>query len=119
MRDLEELIKLGLDRVVDDKHLRESFERTMQPLIEPMVNLMRHIVAGLDLDMVMYYRDYVNLTVKGNTILSSVAEQLRSFITIGRSLTHRYRNLDYRKLLNEASKLLRLANQLTHEVRNF
>ncbi len=119
VRDLEELLSFGFERVIGDKHLRKSFERTMQTLIESMVDLLRHIVAGLNLGVAMYYRDYVDFAVKGGVISSDVAEQLRRFIPIRHALVHRYRSLDYEKLWGEAPKLVQLANQLVSEVREF
>ncbi len=119
VRDLEELLSFGFERVIGDKHLRKSFERTMQTLIESMVDLLRHIVAGLNLGVAMYYRDYVDFAVKGGVISSDVAEQLRRFIPIRHALVRRYRSLDYEKLWGEAPKLVQLANQLVSEVREF
>ena len=47
--DLQELIEMGYDKVMKDKWLRKAFERTLQTLIEGMMDLLRHIVAGLNL----------------------------------------------------------------------
>ena len=119
VRDLEELLEFGYERVMRDKHLRKSFERTMQTLIESMIDLLRHIVAGLNLGVAAYYKDYVNFAEKGGVISSEVANNLRVLIPIRHTLVHRYRRLNYEILWKEAFRALNTANRLIKEVRKF
>lgn len=93
LRDLEELLKMGRDRMLADEHLRKSFERTQQTLIEGMMDMLRHVVSGLNLGVATYYRDYVDIARDGGVISGETAASLRRLIPLRHILVHRYRGL--------------------------
>jgi len=65
IKDLNELLQLGYEKVINNKHMKKSFERTLQTLLELMLDLLRHIVAGLNLGVVTYYKDYIDFARNG------------------------------------------------------
>ena len=119
IRDLNELLQLGYEKVINNKHMRKSFERTLQTLIESMLDLLRHIVAGLNLGIAACYRDYVDFARNGGVISDEIASYLKSLIPIRHALVHRYRRLNYEELWKEAYTILDIANKLIDEVREF
>jgi len=117
--DLNELLQLGYEKVINNKHMRKSFERTLQTLIESMLDLLRHIVAGLNLGIAAYYRDYVDLARNGGIISNEIASYLKNLIPIRHTLVHRYKRLNYKELWKEAYTILDVASKLVDEVREF
>ena len=117
--DLNELLQFGYEKVINNKHMRKSFERTLQTLIESMLDLLRHIVAGLNLGIAAYYRDYVDLARNGGIISNEIASYLKNLIPIRHTLVHRYRRLNYKELWKEAYTILDVASKLVDEVREF
>ena len=115
-RDLKELLEQGYEKVISNKHLRKSFERTTQTLIESIIDLLRHIVAGLNLGVATYYKDYIDYAKKGNIISENLANNLYAFIPIRHALIHR--NLDCKELWKQAPKLIELAKELTTQIKD-
>ncbi|MCC6030953.1 MAG: DUF86 domain-containing protein [Desulfurococcales archaeon] len=118
-KDLREMFEMGLDKIVSDKHLKRSFERVLQTLIEGLIDLLRHVVAGLNLGVASYYKDYVDIAERNNIISRDVAESLRRLIPVRHMLVHRYRILDYRKLWILAEEAAETADRLVDEVIRF
>ena len=110
--DLKELLSKGLNEVLADKHLRKSFERTLQTLIEGMLDLLRHLSSGLNLGIAAYYRDYVELCVKAGLISRRVGDAIASLIPLRHALVHGYRNLNYEELWRRAEEAIRTAEEL-------
>lgn len=80
--DLHEILEFGYDRVISDKHLKKSFERTMQTLVESMIDVLRHIVSGLNLGIPAYYKDYIEFAKQGNVISEKTELYLKRLIPI-------------------------------------
>jgi uncharacterized protein YutE (UPF0331/DUF86 family)/predicted nucleotidyltransferase len=116
MQDLKELQAFQYEDVVGDKHLRKSFERTVHTLIESMLDLLRHIVAGLNLGTPSYYRDYVDYVEKAGIISRDTAGQVRELIPIRHVLVHRYRDARFEELWAMSMKLSIVAEKLLSEV---
>jgi len=116
LTDLGELLEIGYDDVIGDKHLRKSFERTMQTLIESIVDLLRHVVAGLNLGVAAYYKDYFDYAERAKIISESTADEIRGFIPVRHLLVHRYRGINYDEVWKVAEKLRIIAEKLIHEI---
>lgn len=119
VRDLEELLEMGKDRVLADKHLGKSFERTLQTLVEGMVDMLRHIVSGLNLGVATYYRDYVDIARNGGVVSEETSRNLRRLIPLRHTLVHRYRGLRYDELWGEAGIAVRTARKLVEETKRY
>ena len=115
--DLEEVLGMGFERVVGDKHLRRSFERVFQTLLEGCIDLLRHVIAGLDLGVVTYYKDYVEIAERAGIISSETANKLKSLIPIRHLLVHRYRRLNYEELWKLAREAVEAARTLVSEAK--
>jgi uncharacterized protein YutE (UPF0331/DUF86 family) len=118
-RDLKELLDVGFERVVSDKHVKKSFERTFYTLIESMIDILRHVVAGLNLGVASYYRDYIDICLRNNIISMNVAERVLRLIPVRHALVHRYRRLNYEELWKEAEEAYNTAKVLVTEVREY
>lgn len=115
LQDLRELQAFRYDDVVENKHLRKSFEKTMHTLIESILDLLRHIVAGLNLGTPSYYRDYVDYVEKAGIISRDTASQIRELIPIRHILVHRYRDARFKELWTISRKLSTAADKLLNE----
>jgi len=115
VEDLKEILMLEHERVMRDKHLRKSFERTLQTLTESLIDLLRRIVAGLNLGVAIYYRDYVDYAEKAGVISGDTAEEMRRIIPIRHSLVHRYRSVNYEEVWKASEKLRVIAEKLIAE----
>jgi uncharacterized protein YutE (UPF0331/DUF86 family)/predicted nucleotidyltransferase len=118
-RDLKELLDVGFERVVSDKHVKKSFERTFYTLIESMIDILRHVMAGLNLGVASYYRDYIDICLRNNIISMNVAERVLRLIPVRHALVHRYRRLNYEELWKEAEEAYNTAKVLVTEVREY
>ena len=114
--DLRELLSRGLETVLSDKHLRKSFERTLQTLVEGMLDLLRHLASGLNLGVAAYYRDYVELCVKAGLVSRKVGDAVASLIPVRHALVHGYRGLNYEELWRRAEAAVEVAEALLSEV---
>jgi len=116
LQDLCELQAFRYDDVVGNKHLKKSFERTMHTLIESILDLLRHIVAGLNLGTPSYYRDYIDYVEKTGIISRDTAGQIRELIPIRHILVHRYRDARFEELWTISRKLLTTTENFLNEV---
>lgn len=73
INDLEEILSIDFQHVAGDKHYRRSFEKVFQILLEGYIDLLRRVIAGLNLGVVTYYRDYVEIAERSRIISSETA----------------------------------------------
>lgn len=102
-----------------DKNLRKAFERTLHTSIEGAMDLLRHIISGLNLGTIEYYRDYVEIGRKKGVIANETAERLLELIPTRHVLIHRYRELDYSKLWDDAKKITETWPKLQQEIKEY
>jgi len=118
-RDLKELLSMGYESVVNNKFLRRSFERILQTLIEGYIDLLRHVIAGLNLGVASYYKDYIDIAERNNVISRDTAAKLRELVPARHVLVHRYRRVDYSRLWSLAEEITSLSNPLISEVKKY
>ena len=82
-------------------------------------DLLRHIIAGLDLGVAAYYKDYVEIPERAGIISSETANKLKSLIPIRHLLVHRYRRLNYEELWKLAREAAEAARTLVSEVKAY
>jgi uncharacterized protein YutE (UPF0331/DUF86 family) len=120
MHDLHEVIsKKSPEDLRHDKPLKKAFERTLHTSIEGVIDLLRHIIFGLNLGIVEYYRDYVEISREKGVISNETAESLLELIPTRDMLIHRYRELDYSKLLDDAKKIVETWPKLQQEIKEY
>lgn len=119
INDLQELSSIGYEKVKSNKHLRKSFERTMQTIIESMIDLLRHLVTGLGLGVAAYYKDYVELAKNENIINTQTSKNILELIPIRHTLVHRYRHLNHKELWKNIEKTIKTARKIVEEVENY
>ena len=102
-----------------DKNLRKAFERTLHTSIEGIIDLLRHIISGLNLGIVEYYKDYVEISKIKGVIANETAERLLELIPTRHMLIHRYRKLDYSKLWDDAKKIVKIWPKLQQEIKEY
>jgi uncharacterized protein YutE (UPF0331/DUF86 family)/predicted nucleotidyltransferase len=120
MHDLHEVIsKKSPEDLRHDKPLKKAFERTLHTSIEGVIDLLRHIISGLNLGIVEYYRDYVEISREKGVISNETAERLLELIPTRHMLIHRYRELDYSKLLDDAKKIVETWPKLQQEIKEY
>jgi uncharacterized protein YutE (UPF0331/DUF86 family)/predicted nucleotidyltransferase len=118
-RDLKELLSMGYESVVSNKFLRRSFERILQTLIEGCIDLLRRVIAGLNLGVASYYKDYIDIAERNNVISRDTAAKLRELVPVRHVLVHGYRRVDYSKLWSLAEEITSLSNPLISEVKKY
>ena len=120
VHDLHEVIsKKSPEDLRHDKTLRKAFERTLHTSIEGAIDLLRHIISGLNLGIVEYYRDYVEISREKGVITNETAEGLLELIPTTHMLIHRYRELDYSKLWDDAKKIVETWPKLQQEIKEY
>jgi uncharacterized protein YutE (UPF0331/DUF86 family)/predicted nucleotidyltransferase len=118
VEDLEAFLKRDIGDVKLDKNLRKAFERTMQTSIEGSIDLLRHIISGLNLGVAEYYKDYVEICKEKGVIGVETAERMLELIPTRHILVHRY-TIDLQKLWLDAKILVETIPKLREEVRNY
>jgi uncharacterized protein YutE (UPF0331/DUF86 family)/predicted nucleotidyltransferase len=113
------LNKRNISEVIESDDLRRAFERAVHTAIEGSLDLLRHIISGLNLGIAEYYRDYVDIARKSEIISKRNAEKLSMLVDLRHGLVHRYRGLDYEELWNHAKTLINLWTNMLEEVRRF
>ena len=119
VNDLKGYLGRGLEAVTSDRTLRKAFERTLQTAIEGCIDLLRHLVSGLNLGVAEYYRDYVEIPKSRGIISGEVAEKLLELIPTRHALVHRYREISYERLWRDAQIVAEIAPKLVEEVRKY
>ena len=119
VEDLKELLKRDSEKVKLDKILRKAFERTVQTSIEGAIDLLRHIISGLNLGIAEHYKDYVEISREKGVISVETAKNLLELIPIRHSLVHRYREVSYEKLWLEAKRIVETIPKLQDEVKKY
>jgi len=72
----------------------------MHTFIESILDLLRHIIAGLNLGTPSYFRDYVDYVEKAGIISRNTASQIRELTPICHILVHRYRDVRFGRTLD-------------------
>ena len=120
VNDLQEIME---ERSPEDlrrhKNLRKAFERTLHTSIEGAIDLLRHIISGLNLGVAEYYRDYVEISRDEGVVTNETAERLLELIPTRHMLIHKYRELDYPKLWADAQKIAQLWPKFQQEVKEY
>lgn len=119
MEDLKGFLEKDSEEVRLDKNLRKAFERTMQTSIEGVIDLLRHVISGLNLGVAEYYKDYVEISRGKGVIGAETAENLLELIPTRHALVHRYREIDFQKLWLEAKRIVETIPKLQDEVRRY
>jgi len=119
VRFLREIVKRKSSEVAVDEVLRRAFERALHTAIEGVVDLLRHIVSGLNLGMAEYYKDYVEISAKNNVISRKVAQKTIELVELRHRLVHAYRGLNYEEMLEKARELVTLWPQILIEVKGY
>ncbi|MEN2974188.1 MAG: DUF86 domain-containing protein [Candidatus Caldarchaeales archaeon] len=119
VEDLETLLSKGLDEMLQDRYLTKAFERVMQTSIKGVIDLLRHIISGLNLGIAEYYKDYVEICRDKRVISHEMAEKILELIPLRHSLVHRYRELNYEKLWNSANTIVEIIPRLREEIRDY
>jgi len=119
VEDLKDFLEKDLEEVRLDKNLRKAFERTMQTSIEGAIDLLRHVISGLNLGVVEYYKDYFEISRGKGVISTESAESLLKLIPIRHALVHGYREINYQRLWFEARKMVEIIPKLQEEVRRY
>ncbi len=102
-----------------DKDLRKIFERTLHTAIEGMVDLLRCLVSSLNLGVAEYYKDYVEICKNKGVISEKTAGMLLELIPTLHMLIHRYRELNYERLREDARRAIGTWPKLQQEVREY
>ncbi|RLI24323.1 MAG: hypothetical protein DRO52_05695 [Candidatus Hecatellales archaeon] len=119
VEDLRGFLKGGRKALSSDKNLRKAFERTLQTAIEGALDLLRHVVSGLNLGIAEYYRDYVEIGREKGVISPRTAENLLELIPTRHALVHRYRETSLSKLWLQAKKAVEAIPSLQGEVKKY
>jgi uncharacterized protein YutE (UPF0331/DUF86 family) len=115
----EVLSERSISEIVESDDLRRAFERAVHIAIEGSLDLLRHIISGLNLGIAEYYRDYVDIARKSEIISKENAEKLSVLVDLRHRLVHRYRGLDYEELWDHAKTLVNLWPSMLKEVKHF
>ena len=84
-----------------------------------MIDILRHLVTGLNLGVALYYKDYIDYAEKHGIISRDIANNLRSLIPVRHAIVHRYRSLNYKELWKETANTINTATTFITQVRSF
>jgi len=85
---------------------KRAFERSIEVSIEVMLDVCKHVVAAQGLGVAETYADYVKRLVENDKISSDLGGGLLRFVRWRNVLVHRYMEIDYEELYEEAHSLL-------------
>ncbi|MCD6509271.1 MAG: DUF86 domain-containing protein [Thermoprotei archaeon] len=107
------------NQIIKDETLRRALERALHTAIEGTIDLLRHIISGLNLGIAEYYRDYIQISINNNLISQKTGTKLLKLAELRHKLVHRYQGLNYDQLIKEAKNLIELWPQVSNEVKKY
>ncbi|MBE0516363.1 MAG: DUF86 domain-containing protein [Methanophagales archaeon] len=102
----EEILNKPVEMVIKSRLHRIAMERCVHVVIEAMLDICRHIVSVKKLGLPTTYKDLVKLVADNDLIPQSMASQMEEYVVLRNILVHRYLQLDYEALYQEAGKLV-------------
>lgn len=102
----EEILNKPVEMVIKSRLHRITMERSVHVIIEAMLDICRHIVAVKKLGLPTTYKELVKLVADNDLIPKSIASQIEEYVVLRNILVHRYLQIDYEALYQEAGKLV-------------
>ena len=115
----ENVLNKGVDEVENSPILQRLMERSFHLTLETVLDVCRHIVSAMGWGPALSYSDYVEVCFKHEVIDKELKEKLIRGIRLRNLIIHRYLEVDYRKLYEEATKLEEITKEFTKQVLNF
>jgi len=115
----EQVLKKPLDEVKSSPILSRVLERGYQLIVEALIDLARHMVSSMDWGPCFTAKDYVDKLSEHGVIPEELASEIIKRIRLRNIIVHRYLDVDYDELYNDASKLIAITEEFERCVVRF
>jgi len=116
---LREQVLKNLDEVKSSPILSRVLERGYQLIVEALIDVARHMVSSMGWGPCFTAKDYVDKLSEHGVIPEELASELIKRIGLKNIIVHRYLDVDYDELYNDASKLIAVAEEFERCVVRF
>jgi len=99
--------------------LSRALERSYQLIVEALADIARHIVSSMGWSPCFTASECIERLAEKNVIPEQLAEELVRRVKTRNILIHRYLEVDYDELFNDAPKLIDLAHRFERHVVEF
>jgi len=107
----EYVLTKDVDEVRGSPVLSRVLERSYQLLIEALVDISRHIVSVMGWGPCFTASEYVSRLAQHNVIPRELADEVVKRVRLRNIIIHRYLDIDYEELYNDAQKLIGLTKE--------
>ncbi|MEM0481364.1 MAG: HepT-like ribonuclease domain-containing protein [Nitrososphaerota archaeon] len=115
----EHVLSKGLVEVSRSPVLRRLLERGCQLIVEALTDVCRHIASAKGWGPALSYADYMRLCTEHGVISPELGNELAKAITLRNIIVHRYLEVDYAKLYEEAERLKQIVQKFEAQVRDY
>ena len=113
----EHVLSKGVVEVARSPVLRKLLDRGCQLIVEALTDVCRHIMSVKGWRPALSYADYVKLCAGHSVISQELRNELTKAIRLGNIIVHRYLEVDYAKLYEEAERLKKIVQEFKAQVR--
>ncbi len=115
----ENVLNKSVAEIEGSPILQRLLERSFHLISEAMLDVCRHITSAMGWGPALSYSGYVETCFGHGVIDEELKEKLLRAIRLRNLIIHRYLELDYRKLYEEATKLEEVTKKFTKQVLSF
>lgn len=99
---LADLLKASKDRFVQEPAYYLQAERLLEVMIQAMIDIGNHVIAGLLLKKPEDYRQIFDTLVQNRIIPEELLPKMRALVGLRNLLVHEYFEVDHSRLYDEA-----------------
>lgn len=115
----EQVLSHSVEEVEASPVLRRLLERSFQLIIEAMLDISRHIVSVMGWGPALSYSDLAEICFRHAVVEGEVKESLLNAVRLRNLIIHRYIEVDYERLYEEAGKLESVVRCFEGQILNF
>lgn len=102
----DEILKRSIEEILSSGTLRRAMERSVQVLIEALLDVCRHLVSAMGLGPAETYVEFIEKLVEAQYFPYDFGERLKGFVRLRNIIVHRYLHIDYRVLYRKIRELV-------------
>ncbi len=120
----EHVLNKSLEEVKSSPILSRVLERSYQLIVEALINVARHIVSAMGWGPCFtaseyIYSEYIYRLAQHSVIPKELADEIAKRIRLRNIIVHRYLEVDYDELYNDAHRLVEIAKSFEKHVVEF
>lgn len=99
---LADILKIPKDKFIEEPGYYLQAERLLEVIIQAMLDIGNHVIAGLLLKKPEDYRQIFDILAQNRIIPGELLPQLRALVGLRNLLVHEYFEVDHGRLYDEA-----------------